>query len=378
VTSSFSVQGIPVKRAILSTLLKYGLGISLLAFLISRNWGPGPKGEPGLGEVLQRPMQWGPLFLAMVICTVSLLLSFVRWYFLVRATELPFTLSSAFRLGLVGYFWNTFFPGSVGGDAVKAYYLARDQNRRTVAVATVLIDRAVGLWALFWFVAILGSAFWYLDDPALHAKKELQVIVLGALGLVAFTSLLWIVLVLLPERRGEKFAGRLSRLPKVGGVAAEFWRAIWMYRQHQGIMIAALLMALVGHVGWVMAFYYSAQVFLPVGDLAQIPSLTEHYVIVPIGMTIQALFPAPGGLGGGEYGFAQLYSKISPLGMDKVWEINGYAASLAQRMITWGLAVVAYLVYALMPRPVAVEAKEEMPDEEPPPKAVEPLLQPVE
>ncbi len=364
-----------MKRAILTTLLKYGLGLSLLAFLISRNWGPGPKGEPGLAEVLQRPIQWGPLLLSTVICAAAVLLSFVRWYFLVRATGLPFTLTNAFRLGLVGYFWNTFFPGSIGGDAVKAYYLARDQSRRTVAVATVLIDRAVGLWALFWFVALLGSAFWFLGDPALHAKKELQYIVIGALGLVALTSLMWIVLVLLPERRGERFAGRLSRLPKVGGVAAEFWRAIWMYRQHQGIMAATLLMALVGHVGWVMAFYYCAQVFLPAGDLSQIPTLTEHYVLVPIGMTIQALFPTPGGIGGGEFGFGALYA----IGRDSdVWARNGYVASLAQRAITWVLALLGYAAYALMPRPVTGEAKEELPSEEQPPEPIQPALQPVE
>ena len=52
------------------------------------------------------------------------------------------------RLGMIGIFWNTFLPGAVGGDIIKATFLAREQSRRTVAVATVIMDRALALWAL--------------------------------------------------------------------------------------------------------------------------------------------------------------------------------------------------------------------------------------
>ena len=38
--------------------------------------------------------------------------------------------------------------------------VAREQSRRTVAVATVIMDRVIALWGLFWFVALLGGAFW--------------------------------------------------------------------------------------------------------------------------------------------------------------------------------------------------------------------------
>ena len=83
---------------------------------------------------------------------------------LVRAQDLPFTLPNAMRLGLVAFFFNAFLPGSIGGDIVKAAFLAKEQSRRTVAVATVIIDRAVGLWGLFWLVALLGSVFWVAGD----------------------------------------------------------------------------------------------------------------------------------------------------------------------------------------------------------------------
>src|SRR5262249_18797506 len=56
--------------------------------------------------------------------------------------------------------FNNFLPSSVGGDVLKAAFLARGQRRRAAAVATVVMDLAIALWGVFWFVALLGGAFW--------------------------------------------------------------------------------------------------------------------------------------------------------------------------------------------------------------------------
>src|SRR5438552_3485224 len=76
---------------------KYGLGFALLAYVIWRNWGPREGGGPGLAEAFQRPIQWLPLALAGICCLCGLVLTFVRWYVLVRAQDLPFTMSNAVR-----------------------------------------------------------------------------------------------------------------------------------------------------------------------------------------------------------------------------------------------------------------------------------------
>src|SRR5436305_1095737 len=100
---------------------------------------------------------------------VGVLLTFYRWYVLVRAQNLQFTVMESLRLGLIGFYLSTFLPGSVGGDIIKAAFIARDQRRRTVAVATVIADRIIGLAALFWLVALIGGVTWlggYMDAVA--------------------------------------------------------------------------------------------------------------------------------------------------------------------------------------------------------------------
>jgi uncharacterized membrane protein YbhN (UPF0104 family) len=252
------------------------------------------------------------------------------------------------RLGLIGYYLSTFLPGSVGGDIIKAAFIAREQRRRTVAVATVLIDRAVGLCGLFWLVTLLGSCFWlsgYLDPSV----QTLTSILVGAAALSAGSLVFWFMLGWLPPHRAERFAGRLSRIPKVGHALAEFWRAVWMYRCQGRSVFLALIMAMVGHVGFVLTFYFAAMTLV---DADQIPSLADHFLLVPVGMAIQAGFPAPGGVGGGEIGYGSLYSLLG-----KPFRY-GVLGSLVQRVITWFLAMAGYLVYLRM-RPTLTPVREE-------------------
>jgi uncharacterized membrane protein YbhN (UPF0104 family) len=329
----------------LFSCLKYLLGFGLLAWVVWVNWKPA-DGSQGLQDALGKEIAWAPLLLAGAICLASTLLTFVRWYVLVRAQDLPFTLGGAMRLGLIGYYLNTFLPGAVGGDIVKAACIARQQSRRTVAVATVLIDRAVGLCGLFWLVALLGVLFWAgggLEQLAVTAGAVavLEVITLTAVGLTAASVLFWVVLGVLPALWAERLAGWLGGIPKVGPSLAELWRAVWLYRCRGRSVGLALGMAVVGHVGFVLTFYFAALTLTPASEL---PTLGAHFLLVPVGIAFMAFFPTPGGVGGGEAGFGEVYRVAGAAAA------SGVLATLVVRAINWTLGLVGYLVY-LQTRP---------------------------
>jgi len=343
-----------VNRAGWWTAFKYVLGVSIIAWLVWSNWNKeGPNGtDVGLATALTRPINFYAFATAILICAVSVLLTFVRWYVLVRAQGLPFTLAGALRLGMFGYCLNQFLPGSVSGDVLKAAYLAREQSRRTVAVATVLIDRAVGLCALFWLVTLSGSIFWGTGliehlTTSPEGFLTLRFIFRGAATLSCATLGFWLLLGLLPARRVEIFAGRLLKIPKAGGPLAEFWRAVWMYRCRSRAVLLAMGLAIVGHVGFVFTFYFSA---LTLSTADQIPPFEAHLLIVPVGMTIQAGFPTPNGVGGSEWAYGWLYELIgSALAC-------GLLGSLVQRVVAWVVNFAGYLVYLRMRADVATPA----------------------
>lgn len=343
-------------------LVKYVLAVALLAYVVWANWGT--PGSNGLGDVWQRhvvegkPIHYEFLLAAFGVTTAALLLTLLRWYFLVRAQDLPFTVPDALRIGLIGFYFNTFLPGSVGGDIIKAAFLAREQSRRTVAVATVIMDRVIALWALVWFVAILGSIFWLTGSLEGTLADRSKLLVGTADAVVAASLVVWLLLGRLPQHRAERFASRLERIPKVGASAAEFWRAVWMYRCRQASVYLTMGLSWIGQVGFVAAFYCSAHVLWDSSDGKAVPDLVQHFLMVPIGLVFQAVVPLPGGMGAGEFGFGKLYQYFG--GTDPAC---GVLASLVQRVIGWVLGFAGYIVYlrlrTRLPRPQPVQGDRE-------------------
>jgi glycosyltransferase 2 family protein len=171
-------------------------------------------------------------------------------------------------------------------------------------------------------------------DPS--AAAYLQTIFLAAMAATLASFAVWFAAGFVSDEHAEAFAGRLGRVPKLGGALAELWRALHLYRQQGKSVALTLLLSMAGHVGFVLAFYFAAQTLTPVDE---IPTLAAHFLVVPVGMTFAAGFPSPGGVGGSELAFGALYQMVG------FTVAAGVLGSLVQRIITWALGLLGYIVY---------------------------------
>jgi hypothetical protein len=343
-----------VSKSAMKGAIKYAIAVVLLVFVVAMNW-------TGLKDMFSREPNLPPFFAAFAIYVGCAAIQFYRWYLLVTALGLPFTMRNAIRLGLVGTFYNTFLPGSVGGDFVKAYFIAKGQpERKAAAVATVVADRLVGLFGLILFAAAVGGGCWAMGSEQIANNPKLQGIVWVCIGLATSAVVGYVGLGVLSQERADRFAGRLKGLKKVGPTLAELWYTVWTYRQRPGTIAAVVAMSAVVHTGFVAIFHLCVQVFPPV-DPTLIGSLPEHFVIIPIGYIVQALIPVPGGLGGGEFTFGGLYKLIRGPGGEAV----GVAGRLTMRVIEWTIGLIGYIAYLRMKDELPAEAVEEKPDAEP-------------
>lgn len=356
-----------MKSSFWKNALQYAFGFGLLALIIYWYWGSKPgklnyedqaltlvagspaatliaqdKSTPGIGDIISKPVKVWPLVLACLVWVVALLITFYRWYVLVRAQDLPFTLRNALRLGLVSYFFNSFLPGSVGGDIFKAVAVAREQSRRTVAVATIIVDRVLGLWTLAWLVAVSGGIFWLMGNETLLNNNALKTIVRTTALIVIVSGSMWILMGMVSEAKSEKLSATLRKIPKLGHSLSELWRAGVMYRQKLRALGFAFLLTVVGHLGWVVIFYLCVSAFPEV----QAADFVEHILIVPVGMTAQALFPMPGGVGGGEAAYGWLYTLVG------VPATGGILGCLVQRLIAWVIGLIGYVIYTRMKKEI--------------------------
>lgn len=319
-----------------TTLGQYLFGLTVLAYVFWSNWRPKPGSPgPGLAEAFAGPIHWWPFVVAGACAAMGLMLTIVRWWVLARALALPLPPREALRLGLLGYFFNTLLPGSIGGDLVKMAAVVRTQDRRTAAVASIMIDRIIGLVGIVLLVVLVGGGYWLMGDPMLSERPALMQILCWSCWLLSAVAVAWLLFGWVPPTLADRLGQRLAQIPKLGGIASELWRAVWTYRQQRRATAIAMGLTLINHLFGVLAFHHAAQVFAPVGS--DLPALGEHFLLVPVGMTVKAIFPAPGGAGGGELIYGTLY------GWTGRPETLGVLGSLAVLALAWILGLVAYM-----------------------------------
>jgi uncharacterized protein (TIRG00374 family) len=315
-------------RRLIWIAVKWLAGVAVLAAILYFNW---PKFEEMVAQG-GRFRLW-PLLVAAVCFFTAELVTFLRWFVLVRAQELPFGLADAFRLGLLGQFFNSFLPGSVGGDLVKAGFLAQEQSRRTVAISTIVVDRVLGLLGLMFLAGIAGLVFW--DQPN-TGGAALGWLVVFAWGVCVAASVMAALLFwILPYTKW--LSERVVRLPWVGGVLAELLAAARSYRDKATALAMAMLLAMLGHVGFVMSYCFASWAVPP-----PVPSLRQQWLLVPVGMVAESVPVTPGNLGVGEFLFGRLYRMAGP---DADLEARGALARLAQRLVAWCIACLGLVLY---------------------------------
>jgi uncharacterized membrane protein YbhN (UPF0104 family) len=342
-------------RSTLVMIAKYALGLGILAWVAYANWDVKQDDhQVGLSIIRERPIHLDLLALGLAICALGVGITFVRWYYLVIAQDLPIGSYDVIRLGLLGFFFNTFLPGAIGGDLVKAAFLIREQSRRTLAVATVAIDRIIGLAGLFWLVALLGGALFFSGafDPLLvdrRARVTLESILAFAGAVAVGTLVFWVLLGLFSPAWLDRQLERLERVPKLGHSLAELVRAVRVYRAKGRFVALALGLSIVGHFCFVLSFYCGARLF---NEAENIPPLLAHLLIVPVGKIIRSMIPLPGGVGGAEIGYGKLYQWF---GFPFASGVLGSLGELAFMLI---LGLVGFVVYQVMDMRGASESTE--------------------
>jgi hypothetical protein len=296
---------------------RVGVGLGLLAAMIWFN-------REKFAELRAQPLRWSVLALAAVIALAAILLTFFRWYLLVVAQGLPFRIRDSLRIGFIGFLFSQVIPGAVSGDLVKVWMLAREQERRTVAVATVVLDRIVGLYALALVAGLASLVSW----PRLRRVPALRDLVMWVVLVVAIGTAGFAILFAPFLYRG-KWLETVTKLRVVGGLFRELLGAITVYQGKWRVILISVLVSVVGHVGFISALYCVAGALEGPMWPARV-----HFVVAPLGLMINAVPFSPGGLGVGEAAMQLLFSAVGENGG------NAFLMMLGFRAIFWVISLI--------------------------------------
>ena len=135
--------------------------------------------------------KWYLLMVSGVLFIGTMVTSFARYKILLDAVGIHLRLSDVVRIGFIGCFFNTFMPGSLGGDLIKTAYVIRESGKRAEAIASVMMDRVLGLLGLISIGGVALSLSWgeVVENPDMHILSLPIFGVLGMAGMCGLVSL---------------------------------------------------------------------------------------------------------------------------------------------------------------------------------------------
>ena len=325
-----------------------------------------PRVEIGLIRMV-RQADRGFLLAAVLILPVCHLLTSARWHVLLKALEIPISQARTFTINMVGAFYNAFMPGTTGGDVIKAYYAAKHApQRRTRAVISVLVDRAIGLYALLIIGGAMAAYQWQIPDCRRVAKIA---------GVLVFVTLIGLIVFYVPVLR--KFTGLdflLKKLPMQNQVSKAV-EAMEIYARRPLSVLSAFMLAFPVHIASILSATFAGKAFgLPLHDL-------YYWAVVPVIALVGAIPISPQGAGVMEFFAVQLTKRQG------VTVSQAFALTMSIRLIQilWNLAAGLFVLRGGYHAPTEKEAHELESDEpagvvaaepSPPGFAVEPRSDP--
>jgi uncharacterized protein (TIRG00374 family) len=325
----------------LVVLLKIGIPVAIVAYLVWDAAGTkNPAGENVFQQLVNQPKHWGMLAAAWLFCAAGVVLTLIRWWYLVRALGIPLSFRGALRIGFLGFLFNLAPLGIVGGDLLKAWMLAWEhRTQQAKAVASVVVDRLTGLYLLFVLAtaAILLTGFYKLPDEKVQmiCKITYALTLVGGVGLG---------ILLIPGLTDGKGTRALGRLPRVGHAIESLIGAMRMYRRMPVVLTVSAIMSIGVHSLFAIGVYLIAR-GLP-GDVF---SPSTYFVLSPLSAATGAL---PLSFGPYELVLELLYTSVPQPGVS-MQPGQGLLVALGYRVICVLIAIVGVCYYLTSRREVA-------------------------
>lgn len=295
---------------------RFGVAVGLVTFLFTN----GILDFHRLGIVLSR---WELVVPGVLLVASTAIPGSLRWRLLLKAQGIDLSRGEALRLTLVGHFFNTFVPGATGGDIFRAYYVAKGSGRTGAAIGSVILDRFMGLPPLLGLV-LLGAV---LNLPFLRNTESFRpyawIITVAGIASVVLIGLFILFAFIMPSRASTWDPGFRG-----GAQIKRLILALAGLRSHLLSLAGVLALGLVAHTSILTACILFGQA----AGVENIPP--ERYLLLaPLGMTINAIPAAPGGLGQGEAAFANIFAAASAI------PANASAGALVMLCVRAGLVL---------------------------------------
>lgn len=239
-------------------------------------------------------------FMALIITTANVVIGAYRWKVILKVGEMDLQFKDILSLYFVGFFFNTFVPGNIGGDILRGYDLRRLSGKTKESFISVLMDRVIALFSLV--LICLVSCFF---SEQLIPNKG---ILLFILGFFCISSLALIFFFNSNIMRKFGFILKIFNHGNMDGKVKEAYYHILDYKGEKEVIVKVFLISIFSHVVLILSIYILSL------SISSTVNLKYFFLFVPI-ITFLSMIPITvSGLGVREGGFAYFFTIV---GMSK-------------------------------------------------------------
>lgn len=318
----------------LIALCKIGLAAGIVVFIVYK--------KVDIYELSSRlrGVSMGGILACWAIYGLLWLLSAWRWQMLVRIQGIVVHYMDIVIYCFIGLFFNNVMLGSIGGDVLKAYYLARGApGKGESAFISVIADRTIG-FLTFFGIGFVGIAL-NGRNPQLRGASWLLLAFFcatcGGLAVLYSKDLL----------KKMPFARKVLDGFPIGENVRRLYRALYAYRSCPSILCKAMLVSIVLQLVTIVIFYWIAKE-LGVAGLAY----RHLLLLIPLLGTICALPITPSGWGTGEIAYCGFFGALG------IPADQALALDLVVRAMTISWSLLGGMLYAFPHWRVGVQDNE--------------------
>jgi len=242
-------------------------------------------------------LAWIGVAIALVV--LDRMLMAYRWIVLlcpIDASSRP-PLTSVLRIFFVSTFAGTFLPASIGGDIVRAYGLSQLQVAPGQAVASVLMDRLLGVVSIL-IVGAVGLYFASTGDLASTRAITISLVTGAALSVAAAS-------IVFSERAAMLAQAVAIRMPveAIRKIGAELARATRAYGEHH----SELANVLAGSIA--VQILRIVQAWCLGRALGIEAPLAVYFGLIPLILLVMLLPVSINGIGTSQMGFVWFFGR---------------------------------------------------------------------
>lgn len=324
-----------LKNPTIAKVLKFVVAFGLIFWMVQ-------KGliDFSVFQLMATPLN---ISIALGLGFINLALSNWRWTLLLNIRKFDVGLRQTMPLTLIAVFFNFAIPGAIGGDVVKAFYIAKDHpDRRLEAVTSVIVDRVLGLYGMV-CMAIFAIS---INIPMIVSKPQLFLVSVSSFGVFLAMTLALAAAFSKRLRKSLRIDWILQKVPG-GSVGIKFYDAFQAYRQNPGVVFASLILGLMAQMVAVLFMVYIG-ILMGESEL----SFGTYIFAVPLGFIVSAIPISPAGIGVGQYAFLILFRLYSGTDTD-VGQMSITAFQVV--LFAWGLVGGILYLKKKKPKPKQLE-----------------------